>query len=196
MDPKHERIRFGGRLRNVRKQKNLTLAAVAERADMTAGALSQIERGLSGVTVETVVRIAGALGVSTGSLFTEEAWSPQVLPRADRGQIQGSLGYVEDILSRRPNTSFEVFEVRYEPGAADAEAPYKHGDSEEFLLVMHGEMVLLLEGEEHHLKEGDSIEFQTSQEHMVLNRSDAESAILWVISPPTSGRNGQGHSTH
>lgn len=195
MDPKDERIRFGGRLRSVRKRKNLTLSTVAENADMTAGALSQIERGLSGVTVETVVRIAGALGVSTGSLFSEEAWSPQVLPRAERGQIQGSQGYVEDILSRRPDTSFEVFEVRYEPGAADAEAPYKHGDSEEFLLVLRGTMTLRLDGDEHVLNEGDSIEFQTSQEHMVVNRSDDDAAILWVISPPTSGRNGQGHST-
>ncbi|QZY51617.1 helix-turn-helix domain-containing protein [Leucobacter tenebrionis] len=195
MDPKQERIRFGNRLRSVRKQRGLTLSVVAERADMTAGALSQIERGRSGVTVETVVRIAGALGVSTGSLFAEEEWTPQPLRKADRAQIAGSEGYVEDILSRRPDVSFEVFEVRYMPGASDAEKPYIHGDSEEFLLILRGRMKLLLDDEEFILEEGDSIELQTSLPHMVTNLYDGESAALWVISPPTSGRNGQGHSS-
>lgn len=188
VDTTTERERFGARLRSVRQGQGLTLNQVAARAGVTASALSQIERGRSGATIETVVRIAGALNVSTGSLFIEDNWRTQPLRRADRVAMRGSGGHLQEVLNRRGGTRFEVFEVQIPPGVSDAPHLYAHGDSEEMLLILDGALELQLGGHTYQLEEGDTIEFQTSIPHLVTNRRKTEARALWIISPPTSGR--------
>ncbi len=55
--------RIGLRLRKVRRDRDLTLQALAERAGMTYQAINRIERGHVSPKLETVGKLADALGV-------------------------------------------------------------------------------------------------------------------------------------
>lgn len=61
--------RIGEKIREGRKAKNLTLAQLAERTSLSVGFLSQIELGKNSASVETLYRIACALGTDPGEFF-------------------------------------------------------------------------------------------------------------------------------
>ena len=53
----------GATLKAVREAHGLVLRDVAERAYVDQGQLSRVERGLSGLSVESLARVAGVLGL-------------------------------------------------------------------------------------------------------------------------------------
>ena len=53
----------GSNLKAVREARGLGLRDVAERADIDQGQLSRVERGLSGLSVDSLARVAGVLGL-------------------------------------------------------------------------------------------------------------------------------------
>ena len=59
----------GGFIAELRKEKGLTQAELAERVGVTGGAVSKWERGLCYPDIETVVRLAEVLGLSVGEIL-------------------------------------------------------------------------------------------------------------------------------
>ena len=53
----------GTTLKAVREARGLGLRDVAERAAVDQGQLSRVERGLSGLSVDSLARVAGVLGL-------------------------------------------------------------------------------------------------------------------------------------
>lgn len=66
--------RFGANVRELRSHRRLTQAALAEHAGLDRSAVGAIERGLRVPRADTAFRLAGALGVPVGRIFTEIAW--------------------------------------------------------------------------------------------------------------------------
>ncbi len=64
------RVSIGERVRVVRISRGLTQSELALRASMNRNHLGEVERGETNVTVQTVTRIAQALGVPVESLFS------------------------------------------------------------------------------------------------------------------------------
>lgn len=63
----------GSNIRLLRQQLNLSQRALATAADMDVAGLSRLESGKAGYSREAIERIAKALGVSVGVLFSETA---------------------------------------------------------------------------------------------------------------------------
>lgn len=63
--------KIGVKVREARKAQSLTLAQLAERTGLSVGFLSQIELGKNSASVETLYRIACALGMDTGDFFKD-----------------------------------------------------------------------------------------------------------------------------
>ena len=66
------RTLLGSRIQFYRKQRQLSQAALAEKADISITFLSQIERGLKYPTPETLSGLVNALGVEAYELFHDE----------------------------------------------------------------------------------------------------------------------------
>lgn len=62
---------IGDKIRELRKAQHLTLAQLAERTGLSVGFLSQIELGKNSASVETLYRLARALGVEPGDFFRD-----------------------------------------------------------------------------------------------------------------------------
>jgi len=68
---------IGGRIKLLRQERGMTQVELAQRLEITQSNLSAIERGVRGVTVNQIVRIAKALHASTDEiLLAEKAPAP------------------------------------------------------------------------------------------------------------------------
>jgi transcriptional regulator with XRE-family HTH domain len=176
----------GVRFREARLRRRLTLKQVASRAKITEGFLSQIERGVGSASIATLRRIAVALGLRMSDLF-DPGWSPgpSVLRRADRPSLHfGVLGH-KFLLTPVPGRHLEAFIGEFEPGGSTGAEPYVHGDSDELMLVMEGNVRLELGEDTFELGRGDSIEYVSSLPHKVSEAAGQAAEVLWVISPPS-----------
>ena len=70
---------LGLRVRELRRQRDLTQEALAEKLGMLSPNYARIEQGRSNVTIDTLVRVATALGVEVGALFKAPKASSRVV---------------------------------------------------------------------------------------------------------------------
>lgn len=176
----------GARLRSLRKARRLTLRDIADRAALSESFVSQLERGQTGATIQSLQRISSALGVDVSDLFTsDEASGPQVVRRGARHPVAwGTLGR-KALLTPKAFEFLEVVAAEFEPGGSTGDAPYAHGDSEELLLVLEGSIELELDGELMSLEAGDSVHYRSSTLHRASNPGSERAEVLYVISPPS-----------
>ncbi len=177
-------VRLGARLRAFRSVRKLTLRQVASRANVSESFLSQVERGVSSVSVSTLHSIATSLGITIADLFDESSSSYRVLRVADRPMISVS-NVRKYMLTRPPLESLEVLECVYEPGSSTGGSENVHGESQELVLILEGSLIIKIGDEEHEMKMGDSIEYRSSLAHSATNVSTVMARALIIISPPS-----------
>jgi transcriptional regulator with XRE-family HTH domain len=180
------RVDVGERLRTIRQLRRRTLKEVADRAGLSESFLSQVERGRTSVSIASLQRIAGALGIEVSDVFAYDGASrPRILRRDARLNVAwGSVGR-KALLTPKPFHSVEVVVADIDPGGSTGDEPYAHGDSEEVFFVVSGEIELQLGGETFELSEGDSAQYRSSTPHRVRNRGDLPAEVLFIISPPS-----------
>jgi transcriptional regulator with XRE-family HTH domain len=66
------RKRLGMRIREMRKSAGMTQEELGERASLNYKFIGELERGRVNVGLDSIARIAGALGVKIGDLFSKE----------------------------------------------------------------------------------------------------------------------------
>ena len=179
-------VPVGERLRALRRARKLTLLAVASRAGISEGYLSQVERGVANPSIGTLQQIAAALGLKIGDLFAADFDArPRVL-RVDArpGLAFGVLGR-KYRLTPAAQRHIEAFVGEFDPGGSTGETGYTHGDSEELLLITAGEVELTLDTERHVMTAGDSIVYRSSTPHRLRETAGTPATVLWVISPPS-----------
>ena len=66
-------VLFGSRIRSIREAADLSREVVAEKADINANYLGEIERGEKWPSIEIIQRLAGALSVSPSAFLEFEA---------------------------------------------------------------------------------------------------------------------------
>jgi transcriptional regulator with XRE-family HTH domain len=176
----------GGRLRSLRRARRLTLREIAGRAQLSESFLSQLERGQTGATVQSLQRIATALGVEVSDLFSgDSVHRPKIVRRDDRVSVAwGKLGR-KTLLTPKPFEFLEVVAAELEPGGSTGDVPYTHGDSEELFLVVCGTVELELDNDVVTLEAGDCAHYRSSTPHRVCNVGSTRAEVLYVISPPS-----------
>jgi transcriptional regulator with XRE-family HTH domain len=184
-----ETMKLARRIRAFRQSRRLSLRRLAEVSGASPSFLSQLERGLSGASVSMLMQIASALGISVADLFDEKsATGPKIIGRNDRPTLPKQDGYRKALISQRPVRAFEAYVGEFDVGGTTGKRPYTHGDSQELMLVLRGEVEVTLGDEAYLLIEGDSIEYSTSIPHTTVNSGDQPAEVLWIISPPTSSQ--------
>jgi transcriptional regulator with XRE-family HTH domain len=177
---------LGRRLRSARRRRGLTLATLAERAAMSESFLSQLERGLTGVSLDSLQRLTQALGIRVADLFEpDHAHSPRVLHPDERPVLEvWHLGR-KMLLTPRWSEHFEVLICSLEPDGATGDQPYSHGDSDELFLLLTGVVDLQLGDQVHRMQAGDSITYRSAIPHRVINRGASTAEGIWAIAPPS-----------
>jgi transcriptional regulator with XRE-family HTH domain len=164
----------------------MTLEVLAQRAGVSASFLSQVERGRSGASLNSLQRIAHALEVSISDLFELDTSDRTRVLRADERPVLSFGSLRKYLLTPRPLEHLEVMIGVFEPGSATGDEPYTHGDSEEMCFVVSGHVEAQIGTQLHEMRTGDSIDYRSSTPHFFRNPSATDTAeVLWIISPPS-----------
>ncbi|WP_400993625.1 helix-turn-helix domain-containing protein [Agromyces sp. GXQ0307] len=176
----------GEQVRRYRRARRMSQRALGAQAGVTSGFLSQLETGRTNASVATLRRLADALGVSLGDLVAPGPVPAGRVVRADRRRrFSASDGMVKWFLTEPPHGHVEMYAVTIEPGGSTGARQYRHGDSEEVILVIRGTVRVELEGEAYDLGTGDTVVFPSSTPHRVANTAADVAELVWVNAPPT-----------
>jgi transcriptional regulator with XRE-family HTH domain len=177
---------IGKKLKTTRLRNDLTIQELAQKSRVSSNMISRIERGLTIPSVEILMKLADAFGMSIGYFVEEAEKGTMIVPTVQR---KGEpIFFFEDkhqIISlthgiRDP--SFTVFCDTLEEGCSSGEGGMVH-NGEEFAYVLKGKMQFVIDGESYVLEEGDSIVFKASIPHRWDNLHGGQTEILWVVSP-------------
>ncbi|MGA7922172.1 MAG: cupin domain-containing protein [Candidatus Acidiferrales bacterium] len=173
----------GARLRRMRLRKGYSLSQVAGAAGVSVGFLSAVEREQMTASVATLRRLARFYRMNILGLFNPSEANPGRVTPANRKVLDAGPGVRMELLAWG-NTIMEPHLFRIAPSAGSGES-YAH-EGEEFLYILRGELeISLVEGETHHLKEGDSFYFESSNAHRWKNPGKKQTLVLWINTPPT-----------
>ncbi|MBP1326447.1 transcriptional regulator with XRE-family HTH domain [Leucobacter exalbidus] len=186
MQAEHNENELGARVRQLRKLRHMNQQQLAERAGVTPGFLSQLERGKTGATVATARRLASALGIRFTQLFDTDHSDTVLLRARDLPELGLTEGYSKRLLSPPAHPNVEIYSITLQPGQSSGEANYVYGDADEFLMCTHGRLSVTIGSDEHQISEGDVLQFRSSSPHRMNNRTDESASAMIVVTPPLS----------
>lgn len=177
----------GNEIKRLRKLRGRTLEQLASQAGVSAGLLSQLERGQGNPSFNTLVQVAHALGIPVARLMAGEQISSPVVRRNERRRL--NLGgndnlVLAELLTARLDSALEAIRIVTEPGYSTEDTPFVH-DGEEFGIVLEGTHAVNVGGVHYVLETGDSISYSSMIPHWYENPGDVTSVSLWVVTPPS-----------
>jgi transcriptional regulator with XRE-family HTH domain len=164
--------RIGARIRALREGRNATLDQLATETKLTKGQLSRIENGKVSSPVSTLTRIAAALGVAPGDLFSISVPSARavLVPKEKRRVIVGrasKLGHTyESLAFDLPfDKDFEPYLMTIEEKKIDPKHNVFRHPGQELLYMLEGAMDYRHGEEVFRLSPGDSLYFDGMISH-------------------------------
>lgn len=177
-------LEVGARLRKLRKEKNLSISALAEKSDVSAGLISQIERDLIAPSVVSLHRIAQALDVEINYFFKSSAPSYKLQRAGTQRILITNSGWDQHVIlnGEWPDRPLDFICLTLKGGETYKRDCIAH-NGEEFVYVISGELSFLIDDEELILKAGDSISFSSKHRHIYFNQGEEDCVSIWAITP-------------
>lgn len=171
-------------IKRARKQRALTLAALAEQVGMDKGYLSRIERGQKVPSIASLLKIAETLEIPVSHLFGESVDDTAIhVSRADKRMSEAAAGAsghaIEPLTSGSGREGLEGF-LLFPPEDFLDDHLAEHG-GEELLYVVSGTVEVRFPDRVVELGEADSVQFPGHYQHQVRRVSPA-ATVLVVIS--------------
>lgn len=216
--PHHARA-IGEKLRAIRQEHDMSLRELADKAEISASMLSQIETGKVFPSVRSLYTIASALNVSVDYFFPEEnrtaseslvngSFGEMTASEMRDAKLKGVAEVVKEFPPRTQSSSIlhvdtrpvielkggvtwsrltalaesgaEFLEITYDPQAMSGDN-MSHHEGREFGLVLEGQLVVELGFEAHTLSAGDSIIFESTTPHRLINKSSKPARAVWIV---------------
>jgi len=183
-------VQLGARIRLLRRQRNLSVQALAHEAGVSPAMISQIERGLSTPSLRSLRQLSSVLGVPMSWFFevTERGGarnSNYVVRGAHRRLLRlTQTGVMKQLLS--PETDgrmMEMYELTLEIGGSSG-GDFHYARGEKAGVVLAGILRLWLDEEAIILRPGDSFQFPSTVPHRFDNPASEPTRVLWINTPP------------
>ena len=173
----------GYRIKDLRVLKGLTQEELADRAELSKGFISQVERNLTSPSIATLMDILQCLGLTIGEFFNEEPEEQIVFGHQDYfekvdNELNNTIKWII------PNAQKHIMEpILLTLQAAGSTYPDNPHEGEEFGYVLSGSISIHLGNRIYRAKKGESFYFIPDKKHFLTTKSGA--VVLWVSSPPS-----------
>ena len=170
---------IGEKIKEIRQHQRMTLKTLAEKTGFSISFLSQLERGKSSTTLESLKKISIAFGVNPSIFFDdEESQSNGTLminQRADEHDI-----YYKDLGTMVAQRDFAPLLVVLKPGQTEGNLITHRG--QEFLYVLEGKLTIQLEEQLIELRPTESYMIDSTKPHYWYNYTNSDVKLLCVSS--------------
>ena len=204
-------LELGGKIREERNKRRLTLEAVSKRTGLSRSLISQVERGKTEPSITTLKKIAATFGFSVVNFFSRngngvstKGWEyPQASPersvaqpeyirdiqvvRSDRRKrfaLPGS-NVVYDLATPDMNRQMELLHMVVKPGETSGHEPMVDLQGEKIGLVLKGVLEVTVNDEVFLLDEGDCIYYPANVPHCWRAVKGESIEVIWVLTPPS-----------
>jgi len=176
---------LGTRLREERTRRGWTLEALSSRCGLSTGFLSQVERGLSTLSIVSLAAICRALDLPISELFSASGPLDRGAPRVTKGVDQLEIQIGDSPISYRylsnqlPDEAIEELLIAEFPGGFRQDDSTHEG--QELGYVLAGELTLVVNGESHELHAGDSYRISASEPHGYRTDPEGGARVLMAV---------------
>lgn len=160
-DVDHTLDAVGHRLKQLRLRRDSTLTELATETGISVSTLSRLEAGLRRPTLEQLLPLARAHGVTLDELVGAP---PTGDPRVNLRPIAGGDGSTILPLSRRPG-GIQAYKFILPAGADDREPDLRTHEGYDWVFVLNGTLRLVLGEHNLILQPGEAAEFDTRTPH-------------------------------
>jgi transcriptional regulator with XRE-family HTH domain len=182
-------ILVGPRIQKIRLRQNRTLDEIARKCGFTKSLLSKIERERTVPPIATLMKIADSLGVRLSDLLTQNGGDSTVFTPAAAladGQLTVTeKGYLFHLFAAgRAEKLMQPFVFVARKGHIKPGALSHRG--EEFIHVLSGRMLFRVGAADYRLGPGDSLYFDSEEEHDLQAITDKVVYLAIFVEPPPS----------
>lgn len=177
-------MNIGYKLKTLRVAKGLTQEELADRAELSKGFISQVERDLTSPSIATLVDILQCLGSNLKDFFNDDEEEQIVFKQEDYFEKKDNeLGnQIEWIIPNAQKNEMEPIRLTLAPeGSTYPDLPH---EGEEFGYVLSGNVLIHIGTKCYKAKKGESFYFIPSGRHYIKAGKNG-AVLIWVSSPPS-----------
>ena len=176
---------LGESLRQARRERAMTVEALAAAAGVSTGLISQLERGQGNPAFLTLRRLAEALHLPVAHFVQGPPTTGMVVRADERKRLHlPDADLVYELLTPSLQGKLEVLRTQIPPGWTNESKPFVH-EGEECIHLLSGRLHVVVGASGFVLDDGDSITYDASLPHWYANRGESAAMIIGVVTPPS-----------
>lgn len=178
-------LMIGGKLKQLRTEKKLSIAELSRLSDVSTGLISQIERDLVVPSVTSLWRLAQAMDTNINYFFHEEPQEEQMIIRNGEHRtivMHNDSSHYKLLHPSKDDRMLDMMVITLKSGYTYDKKAIGH-EGEECGYVLKGTLTVYLNGKDYVLKEGDSIYFDSSLPHKYINNGEEDCISIWAMTP-------------
>ena len=175
-------MKIGEKLKQLRIVKGLTQEELADRAELSKGFISQVERDLTSPSIATLVDILQCLGTTVNEFFNDRQEEQIVFGKEDYfvKTDEERHNAIQWVIPNAQKNMMEPILIHLEANGTSVEEDPHEG--EEFGYVLSGSVFVTLGKQTYKVKKGEAFYFTANKKHMLSSKTGA--SVLWVSAPP------------
>ncbi|MCX7724918.1 MAG: helix-turn-helix domain-containing protein, partial [Thermodesulfovibrio sp.] len=171
---------LGSKLKKIRILKNMSQKELAEKVNLTAGFISQMENNQIVPSLTSFLQICEALGIKPSEILDEKEKEEDFIIRKE--EIKSKVSYKisnAEIFNLLSDSNFKVFFIVVPPNES-VKGHFFVRKSPELIFVTKGELSVSFKGAFHTLREGDILYIKNSIPEEWINKGGDIAEILVV----------------
>ncbi|MGB3845816.1 XRE family transcriptional regulator [Sphingopyxis sp. YF1] len=184
--PRSETFHLGERLRQLRRERGMTLEDAGRLTALAASTLSKIENDQMSPTFDVVQKLAVGFDIDITELFASNSGQGATGRRSvtmdGAGRLMETAVYRHRLIAAElKNKKLLPFVTTIKARSLEDFKSWSQHSGEEFLYVLEGEICFQTEHYEPAiLGVGDSIYINSSMQHACYSTSEQDAVVLWV----------------
>ena len=178
-------MNIGFKIKELRIQKSLTQEELADRAELSKGFISQLERDLTSPSIATLMDILQCLGTNLEEFFSGTTAEQVVFKKSDYFEKYDAelKNEVKWIIPNAQKNMMEPILLTLDVGGSTY--PDNPHDGEEFGYILNGSITIHIGTRTHKAKKGESFYFTPDKQHYITASDKTGATLLWVSTPPS-----------
>lgn len=188
-------LEISTRIKEIRREKNITVQELADRVSVSKGLISQIENNRTVPSLLVLVNIIRALEVDLNQFFKDisanSVLAPVIIKRKNEYESfekEQAIGFMYQRIFTKTikNSTVDIVLLELEP---DATRPMVVTEAFEYKYILSGKVEYIFEDQQYSLSEGDSMLFDGRLLHTPKNLTDQKAIMLIIYFFEQNGNN-------
>lgn len=166
-------------VKRLREERSWSQSQLADRAGTSKVIISQIEKGDSNPTINTIWKLAKAFSLPYTSLLDPPEAKAVHVRKCDASEITEENYHVFSYYPENRERNFEVYQFEVDPHGEYTSMGHST-KSFEYIMMTNGELTVKIKDKQYKLEKDDALYFEAADSHTYINIGELP-AKGWMI---------------